>query len=142
LELQDPIWLRTGHREKGRDGCRVPLPWTSEPFSFGFGDAVPHLPQPDWFAEHAVSVQEILPYSTLDFYRSAIHARRELQTGEKLEWMRSGDNVLHFVRPGGWHSVTNFGNEPIPLPEGEVVASSIPLTDATLPGNATAWLLQ
>ena len=141
-ELQDPIWLRTGHREKGRDGCRVPLPWTSEPFSFGFGDGVPHLPQPDWFAEHAVSVQEVLPYSTLDFYRSAIHARRELQTGEKLEWMRSGENVLHFVRPGGWHSVTNFGSEPIPLPEGEVVASSIPLTDATLPGNATAWLLQ
>ena len=23
--LQDPIWLRSGHTVKGRDGCRVPL---------------------------------------------------------------------------------------------------------------------
>ena len=25
--LQDPTWERSGHRVKGRDGCRVPLPW-------------------------------------------------------------------------------------------------------------------
>ena len=30
--LQDPVWERSGHAERGRDGCRVPLPWEgSEP---------------------------------------------------------------------------------------------------------------
>ncbi len=29
-DLEDPIWLRSQHTEKGRDGCRVPLPWTTE----------------------------------------------------------------------------------------------------------------
>ena len=26
--LQDPTWLRSGHTERGRDGCRVPIPWS------------------------------------------------------------------------------------------------------------------
>lgn len=26
--LQDPLWERSGHRIRGRDGCRVPLPWS------------------------------------------------------------------------------------------------------------------
>ena len=25
--LADPIWERSGHRMRGRDGCRVPMPW-------------------------------------------------------------------------------------------------------------------
>jgi alpha-glucosidase len=51
--LQDPIWERTGHTLKGRDGCRVPLPWTREGSSFGFGDAGAWLPQPGWFGEYS-----------------------------------------------------------------------------------------
>ena len=35
--LQDPIWLRTGNTKKGRDGCRVPLPWDADGDSYGFG---------------------------------------------------------------------------------------------------------
>ena len=26
--LQDPIWERSGHTVRGRDGCRIPMPWT------------------------------------------------------------------------------------------------------------------
>ena len=37
--LQDPTWERSGHTVKGRDGCRVPIPWTTDGPSFGFGDA-------------------------------------------------------------------------------------------------------
>jgi alpha-glucosidase len=50
--LQAPIAVRSGGAEKGRDGCRVPLPWTPTGSSFGFnpdageGGAEPHLPQP------------------------------------------------------------------------------------------------
>jgi alpha-glucosidase len=52
--LQDPMWERTGRRVKGRDGCRVPLPWTTDGPSFGFGNHDAHLPQPDWFKDYAV----------------------------------------------------------------------------------------
>ena len=43
--LQDPIWQRTLNTKKGRDGCRVPLPWTDEGHSYGFGDE-PRLAAP------------------------------------------------------------------------------------------------
>lgn len=26
--LQDPTWERSGRTERGRDGCRVPIPWS------------------------------------------------------------------------------------------------------------------
>ena len=47
---QDPIFVRTAGREIGRDGCRVPLPWTSDAstgYGFSDGPATPWLPQPD-----------------------------------------------------------------------------------------------
>ena len=45
--LHDPVWERTGHTLKGRDGCRVPLPWTTTGTSFGFGANGAWLPQPE-----------------------------------------------------------------------------------------------
>ena len=35
--IQDPVFSRSRGAEKGRDGCRVPLPWTAGGTSFGFG---------------------------------------------------------------------------------------------------------
>lgn len=26
---RDPVWERSQHTIRGRDGCRVPLPWTT-----------------------------------------------------------------------------------------------------------------
>jgi alpha-glucosidase len=49
--------------------------------------------------------------------------------------------VLHFARPNGWQSVTNFGTEPVALPEGTVVVSSAPLDGGKLPANTTAWIV-
>lgn len=43
--LQDPVWERTGHTLEGRDGCRVPLPWTRDGSYFGFGSNGSWLPQ-------------------------------------------------------------------------------------------------
>ena len=34
--LQDPVWERSGHTERGRDGCRVPMPWEGDAPPFGF----------------------------------------------------------------------------------------------------------
>lgn len=141
--LQDPIWRRTGGGRKGRDGCRVPLPWTAEGPSFGFGADGSHLPQPDWFGKLSVAAQEGIEESTLEFYRKALRLRGRLQTYEELEWIgHPGQQVLHFARPGNWHSITNFGIDPVPLPEGTVVIASGPLGDGVLPAATTAWLVR
>lgn len=142
-DLQDPIWLRTGHTRKGRDGCRVPLPWAADPTagtSLGFGSNGSHLPQPDWFAALSVNDQNRNSDSVLELYRSALQARRELQSGEQLEWLgREDDEVLHFARRG-WQSVTNFGTTPVALPEGEVILASGSIDDGMLPADSTAWV--
>ncbi|NKX53918.1 glycoside hydrolase family 13 protein [Arthrobacter mobilis] len=139
--LQDPIWERTGRRRKGRDGCRVPLPWTTSGPSFGFGTDGAHLPQPEWFGACSVQAQDGVEGSTLQFYRHALALRRELQTYEELYWCDAGSgSVLHFARPGGWHTVSNFGTRPAALPDGDVLISSTPLLRGMLPPDATAWL--
>ncbi len=44
--LQDPVWERSGRTERGRDGCRVPIPWEGGPPGFGFTTGTPWLPMP------------------------------------------------------------------------------------------------
>lgn len=141
-QRQDPTFFRTGGAEIGRDGCRVPLPWTATGSSFGFGADGAHLPQPAWFAEHAVDVQAADATSTLSLYRAALALRRELQTEEILTWRDTGrDDVLWFERPNGWQIVTNFGTEPFALPDGIAVAlSSNGGGDGSLPGETTVWI--
>jgi len=140
--LQDPVFSRSGGAEKGRDGCRVPLPWSPDGLSFGFGAGAAHLPQPAWFGPLSVQAQEHDPASTLVMYRQALGWRRRLRTAESLEWVPGGDGqVLHFSRPGGWQSVTNFGSLAVPLPHGTVLVASALLADGQLPPDTTAWIL-
>jgi alpha-glucosidase len=141
---QDPAFHRTGGEAKGRDGCRVPLPWTLEGPSLGFGDHVGHLPQPGWFAELSVEAQEHDLASTLNLYRRALGVRRSRRAaGDAFGWVDSDSHqVLHFRRPGGWHSLTNFGCEPVELPSGSVAVSSDALEGDRLPPNTTAWIIE
>lgn len=141
-QRQDPTFFRNTGIEVGRDGCRVPLPWTTDGLSFGFGDAPAHLPQPEWFAEFAVSEQDGVAGSTLSLYRAALALRREQQTSEELVWIdHVQPEVLHFARPNGWNVVTNFGDTACELPTGKVLLGSSPLQDGKLPANATVWLI-
>jgi alpha-glucosidase len=137
--LEDPMASRSAN-EKGRDGCRVPLPWTSDGPSYGFASQSAHLPQPEWFGAYAVSVQEPDPDSTLNLYRRALALRGRLFEGNDLSWVDSEPSVLHFERAGGIQCITNFGAEPISLPAGEVLLSSVELEEGRLPGDATVWL--
>src|SRR5690606_29169988 len=86
--LQDPIWERSGHRHRGRDGCRVPLPWTAEPPTFGFTTGTPWLPIPAEWKRLAVETQTGQAGSMLQLYRSALGLRRVLPAlGEgELTW--------------------------------------------------------
>ena len=118
----------------------MPLPWTPDGSSFGFGSGGAHLPQPGWYGDFAASVEQADPHSTLSLYVEALAARHRLQSAETLEWVEGlGDDVVAFRRPGGWLCVTNFGQAAVPLPDGTVVVSSA-LAGDSLPGEATAWV--
>ncbi|CAM5513174.1 glycoside hydrolase family 13 protein [Streptomyces purpurascens] len=139
--LQDPIWEQTGHVRKGRDGCRVPLPWTTAGPSYGFGPGGAWLPQPSGFAAYAVSAQDGVEGSTLELYRTALRLRRKLLAGEELTWAADApDGVLRFDRGEGWRCVTNLSGAAVPLPAGEVLLSSAPLEDGRLGPDTTVWL--
>jgi len=138
---QDPTHARSSGFDVGRDGCRVPLPWSDEGPSFGFGPGPAHLPQPAWMARHAVSTQEDDPGSTLNLYRQILRLRRELLSGEDLQWRETGSpDVLRFARHAGWEVVTNFGSTDVPLDDAEVLLSSGPLRDGVLPSDTTVWV--
>ncbi|MEV5316674.1 glycoside hydrolase family 13 protein [Streptomyces sp. NPDC052687] len=140
--LQDPIWEQTGHVRKGRDGCRVPLPWTTTGPSYGFGPGGAWLPQPESFARYAVEAQDGVEGSTLELYRSALKLRRKLLQGEELTWLEDvPEGVLAFARTDGWRCLANLSGEPVPLPPGELLIGSTPLEDpGVLPPDTTVWL--
>ncbi|MFD5446854.1 glycoside hydrolase family 13 protein [Streptomyces sp. NPDC003470] len=141
--LQDPIWEQTGHVRKGRDGCRVPLPWTTSGPSYGFGAGAAWLPQPPGFGEYSVQAQDGVAGSTLELYRTALRLRRKLLDGESLTWADDvPPGVLQFDRSDGWRCVTNLSDAPVGLPAGEVVLTSVPLEDGRLGPDTTAWLVR
>jgi len=140
-QIQDPMWKRNLFTQKGRDGCRVPLPWRAQAPNFGFSTGGSHLPQPDWFARYAVEVEEADPDSTLMMYRRALTARKHLISGEELTWATDDrGELLPFTRGHGWHVFTNFAGEPVALPPGEILVSSSPLEGNLLPAATTVWM--
>lgn len=141
-QLQDPYYFRHGKENKGRDGCRVPLPWKKGGKNFGNGDGKPtHLPQPSWWGQYSVEAEENDPSSTLGFYRQAIRLRQKLQCAESIEWVDYGEDILAFKRPNGWMTVVNFGKNNFQLPPGEILMSSdVDLQSRELPSEATVWM--
>jgi len=141
--LRDPVWERTGHTLKGRDGCRVPLPWATSGTSFGFGANGAWLPQPDWFASVSMQAQDGDPESTLQMYRAALQHRRKMQTPDsEVVWQSEKDpDVLDLSRSNGWRSITNFARTPKALPPGQILIASHAITDhRVVPPETTVWL--
>jgi alpha-glucosidase len=141
--LQDPIWESSGHTERGRDGCRVPLPWSRErpPYGFSSGDLT-WLPQPTGWAALTAAAQDREPASMLRFYREALARRpRTVDTAAPLVWNRR-DAVLDFSVAGapGIRCVVNLGTEAVELPAGAVQLASGPTTAGMLPPDTAVWL--
>jgi len=147
--LADPIWERTGHEVRGRDGCRVPIPWTRSGPSLGFGTGAPWLPQPPTWGDLSVEAQQGAEGSTLALYRAALALRRSdpaLGAG-LLGWLDSPPETLAFERRAdGTGSrlvcVVNLGTGAQPVSTyGEIVLASGPLTaDGALPPDTAVWL--
>ena len=144
---QDPTFHRTDGKVTGRDGCRVPIPWTAQGPSLGFGPSgEPWLPQPESYAALAVDQQEGVPGSTLELYRSLLRTRRELglATAGLAGDPRSSATLLA-LRSLPEHGepvlvLANTGAEPVELPDGDVIISSAPITGRTLPSDTTVWM--
>ncbi len=113
---QDPSFARSGGERIGRDGCRVPLPWT-EGESFGFGDGGTWLPQPAEWEGMSREAQSGEWGSALSLYTEALHLRRELRLGEgSLEHINSlGHGIIAFTN-GPVTVLINMGTEPVHVP--------------------------
>jgi alpha-glucosidase len=143
---QDPTWVRSKHEHRGRDGCRVPVPWESADGrgpSYGFGPgSASWLPQPDSFAELALDQERGVEGSTYELYRSAIRLRREHGLGAgSLSWLDGYPADVLAVSNGDITVIAATGDDGTELPAGEVVLASGPLADdGTLPADTTVWL--
>ncbi|MEV7992733.1 alpha-amylase family glycosyl hydrolase [Streptomyces sp. NPDC086077] len=149
--IRDPLWPRSGHRERGRDGSRVPLPWSGSAAPYGFSAAAPRscwLPQPEDWAALTVAAQDGDPGSTLELYREALRLRRAWPApadGSLLWHSPSEAPYLAFTR-GRLTCVVNIGTQPLPLRDtgllGRPVLTSGPRDfDDVLAPDTAAWLL-
>ncbi len=148
---QDPAFHRTRGKVRGRDGCRIPLPWSSGGASFGFSGtdrgvspAPPWLPQPaDWGAYSIEAELEDLD-SFLRMYQTALRLRREhpaLGAGG-MRWLDPVEGAITFARDPGFVFAANLGAAPLRLPpHQEVLLASGPLhEDGSLPRDTAIWL--
>ncbi|MEU3218564.1 glycoside hydrolase family 13 protein [Streptomyces sp. NPDC006971] len=143
---QDPSFFRAEGQDGFRDGCRVPIPWTRDGGSYGFGDGGSWLPQPDGWGELSVEAQTGVTGSTLELYRAAIAARRAhpgLGAGASVEWLQAPEGLLILARPG-FVCTVNTTDRPVRIPvRGSVLLSSSPVvTDGAeidLPADTTVW---
>ena len=147
--LTDPRWKMSGYKDRGRDGCRVPLPWKSEPtggFGFSTNDLLEldqaWLPMSPWMGNFSADSQAGVAGSTLTMYREAL-ALRKLEEGlgdGPMTWIEAGKDVVAFSRPGNFACYINFGAA-IEIPAGAaVLISSGPLAGNLLPTDTAVWL--
>lgn len=137
--LQDPVFERSGGVVRGRDGCRVPLPWEGDrpPYAFSTSSDT-WLPQPEDWGRLTVRAQERDDASMLALYRSALHLRRELgQAAGRLEWL-DGGSLLHFAWGAGVRCLVNFGPGPVEVP-GQVLLHSEPGGTRVLAPDTACW---
>ncbi|MFI7067518.1 glycoside hydrolase family 13 protein [Kribbella sp. NPDC050124] len=143
---RDPTFRRTEGATLGRDGCRVPMPWSKNAPAFGFnttGEA--WLPQPAAYGDLAVDQQAGVRESTLELYRALLRVRRArgLGAGEVVE-LELGEDLLGYeIRSDAVSTqvVVNFGDADwrIPADAHVLVASKQTVTDR-LARDHGVWL--
>ena len=154
---QDPTFRRSGGTARGRDGCRVPLPWSATGSSFGFSTAgrdgehaAPWLPQPSYWGQYSVASQIGDPGSFLNLYRSALKLRRThpalgYRTDDPgtplMSWLDCAPDTICFTREPGFIFAANLGAAPVPMPpHARVLLASEPVSDGKLPPDTAVWL--
>jgi alpha-glucosidase len=123
---QDPIFARTEGREKGRDGCRVPMPWTSDSANLnGFSSsssAKAWMPQPEAWGSFSVEGQDDDCNSMLALYRQALSYRVDMvKQGEEIHFIGDGTDGLFSFTRGSYAVVVNTSEESVEIPQ-EIMA--------------------
>jgi alpha-glucosidase len=118
---QDPAFFRQpeGSTYKGRDGCRIPMPWVHGAPHAGFSTTTSWLPMPEGWDSYAVDLQQQDPSSMLSFYREALALRRATLAGNgEVTCIDLGPEVLAYTV--AWNTavhriVVNLGEVPLDL---------------------------
>ena len=145
---QDPMWHRSGGIDPGRDGCRVPLPWSQAEPHYGFSpnpEVQLWLDQPGDWESLSVAAESDDPESMLSLYRTGLRLRREAAwgAGSDLDWLDYGADVIAFTRGESVTCIVNFGSVPVELPPGaDVLIRSSGLIENAVPQDTTVWLVQ
>ena len=135
----------------GRDGCRVPLPWSGDepPFGFGPGPADVAAAAGRVGRRSTVERQEADPASMLSLYRAGARAcaaelagarRRHAGVARRRRRRRSPSAASPGSRASSTSATTTVAlPDELAAPE-RVVLASEPLTDHGDPGATTVWL--
>lgn len=120
----------------------MPLPWVADAPHFGFGPkdgSKPHLPQPEWFKRFAADVEDGREGSTLEMYKAALKARREVLKTETHTWEQAEKGSLAWRRDGV-RVVFNMTGEGVEVPKGEVLVCSGQVKGGKVPKWTTVWV--
>ncbi|TPQ15516.1 glycoside hydrolase family 13 protein [Streptomyces sporangiiformans] len=144
---QDPVWERSSHTNPGRDGCRVPIPWSGDVAPFGFSPAgataAPWLPRPPDWGRRSVEAQTGDETSMLELYRTALQLRRDNRAlGDgTMTWLDTPADILAFHRDPGLVCVVNLSTETYRLPDHTtILLVSGPVEDGLLEPDQAVWL--
>jgi alpha-glucosidase len=99
-EVQDPYGKTGWPLQKGRDGERTPMQWSTAP-NAGFSEAKPWLPVPASYKTHNVDSESKDPNSILNFYRKLLalrHAEAALLDGDCVPLNENDSSVISYLR--------------------------------------------
>ena len=144
---QDPFFFHSGGKQRGRDGCRVPLPWHKGQPNAGFSKAAPWLPMPAGWDDFAVDAQAGMAESMLVFHQRVLALRRPLSGSlpNDFKWCPAPEGVLVYER-GPFRVAVNFLARPVELSSrGRLLIATNPMVRRradrlSLPPNSGAWL--
>ena len=147
---QDPVFFRTKGADKGRDGARVPLPWSEDEINYGFTSGNPWLPMPENWKDLSIAQQIDNSDSHLNLYRESLRIRKML-VGQDFKWLLSEEQIIAFARGTQFACVANTSSKqvefqiPLELAEFRVALSSasgatISGLILTVPADCTIWL--
>lgn len=98
-QLQDPYGITFWPKFKGRDGCRTPMPWSSDTQG-GFTKGAPWLPVAEDHIEKSAATQETKSHSVLAAFKQFIAWRKtqpSLLYGD-ISFLSSDESTLAFTR--------------------------------------------
>jgi alpha-glucosidase len=152
-DRQDPSFFRTKGVIKGRDGARVPLPWSGDATPFGFTTGKPWLPIAQSWSQLTVESQLNDPKSSLHLYQNALNLRKEFMNGSgEITWVESPEHASKSHALLAYHrgSVTVIMNLTDTVQEckvdGKLLIVSSGTVDArnemkVIPARSCAWFI-